>query len=127
MNELKTIPELFAGSEINPQVVMCYIWRQDSYYKQTIQGPHHPQFLYLIQEADKVDYEMRWFLAGNSVYMTKVYKVIQHFVDLNPSVSRGFTGLVLEDIHTTLLLNRWYELLPRFELARNRIRKRFKL
>ncbi|GAB2554321.1 hypothetical protein [Spirosoma areae] len=122
-----TIPQLFANSQVNPQVVVYYIGQQDGYYKEAIKNPCHPKCLELIQHADRVDAELRWFLAGNGTRLTRIYRAIRHFIGLNPAVGRIFTALVVEDIRNTLLVNEWYELLPRFELARSRIQRRFKL
>ncbi|GAB4020239.1 hypothetical protein GCM10028808_60720 [Spirosoma migulaei] len=127
MIEPLTIPELFANSSINPQVVVCYLWQQNGYYNEAITGPHHASFLYLIEEADKVDFEVRWFLLGNAIRLTRVYRAIRQFIALHPDIGRLFTMLVLGDIRQTLLQNQWYELLPRYELACHRIQRHFNL
>ena len=127
MNYPLTIPELFAGSEVNPQIVVCYIGQQDSYYNEAIKTTSHPKRLEVIQHADRVDAEVRSVLAGNAVRLTRLYRIIRAFIALNSDVGKALTGLVLGDIHQTLLQNQWYELLPRFELVSSRVQKRFAL
>lgn len=127
MYEPLTIPELFANSVVNPQIVVCYLWQQNTYYKEAIKTPCHPLCLEMVQQADLVDAEIRSILAGNAIRLTRLYRIIRAFIALNPTVGKTLTSLVLGDIHQTLLQNEWYELLDRFQMVCSRVQKHFKL
>lgn len=126
-NQLLTVPQLFANSDVNSQVVVHYLLQKDIYYKEAVKSPSHPMCLEMIQHADRIDAEVRSILAGNAIRLTRLYRIIDQFIALNPPVGRTFTALVLGDINDTLLLNEWYELLPRFEQARDHVYRRYKL
>jgi hypothetical protein len=127
MNNSDFISTLFAHSGINPYSVTDYLVASQHLYQQGLTLGFTDPFLFMLKIDDQLDREMRHYLSASSRRMTRVNHLIQHVLRLNAYYGELLIPLVLACIHQTLLLNEWYELLPRFELARSRIQRRFNL
>jgi len=127
MNEPEFISDLFDDSTINPNCVSDYLEKGQNLYQQGLTLGFTDRFLAMLKIADRVDGEMRQYLLGKSRRMTGLNQIIRHFQGLNPYYAQLLIPLVLECIHQTVLLNEWYELLPRYTKARKRIQQQFTL
>jgi hypothetical protein len=75
--------------------------------------------------ADYFEFHLRRYTVGKTKTMHRVFAEVRQFLDFDPERAQSFIPILIDRVEQTILLNEWYELMPRYEIARVRIRQTF--
>lgn len=81
----------------------------------------------LLSRTDYVEFNLRHYISGRSKTLHSLNREVQSFLSLDDSAARTMIAFSLQAVEQTILINEWYELMPRYLTARRRIQKRFGL
>ena len=127
MNPKKRILEqTFGHTTVNLAALELYLRSDPGYLVSAIECGDDEFNQTIANHADYVEFWLRRYVAGADKTLHRLFVEVQAFLDFDEPEARLVIPVLFEkSVRQTLMDNEWYEWLPRYELARQRIQRRF--
>lgn len=79
----------------------------------------------LLGRTDTFEFWLRRYIGGRARTLHRVNYEVRDFLFFDERSARGMIAFSLDAVQYTLLTNEWYELMGRYQTARQRIQKKF--
>ena len=119
------IQATFSGTTINPQVIESYASDDPGFLECIVKINGSNLHKREANHADYFEYHLRRYVVGKTQTMHRVFAEIRQFRAFNTESASVFIPILIDRVEETIFLNEWYELMPRFERAKKRIKSRF--
>jgi hypothetical protein len=117
----------FEQTTIDPQQVRAYLLAMPDYFGKGWDRQVSKTALKTLNHLDYFEFHFKRYLTGYPKTLRRVCEGVRAFVEHDSQKAQTMIALSLDGIEEVILENEWYELMPRYELARSRIVNRFGL
>ncbi|GAB4017131.1 hypothetical protein [Spirosoma koreense] len=125
MTRSPILSQTFHQTTINPASVQAYLLSYPRYYSAGYVKGANVYALQLLNNTDYFEWQLRRYLASPTKTLRGVFREIRAFQGFHYEHACEMITFSLAAVGETILVNEWYELMPRYQLARQRIEKRF--
>lgn len=125
MKTSTTVAQVFAPTTINPGSVHAYLFGLPQYYHAGYATNASEYALTLLNCTDFFEFQFRRYLSGRYPTLRRVFREIRQFQEVDEAHAARMIAFSLAAVKETILLNEWYELMPRYEKAKQRIQTQF--
>lgn len=123
-NGIKTT---FSGTTIDPQAIEWYANSDPGFLACIIAVGGSTISREEANHADYFEFHLRRYIVGKTKTMHRVFAEVRQFLAFDLQGAQSFIPILIDRVEQTILLNEWYELMPRYEIARQRIEQKFGL
>lgn len=110
-----------AGTTLNPVLVKGFFQTSPHYHQWGLAHQIDQASLDQLNATDLFELYLRFYLTGRHKTLQAVLREVRDFAHEDANAAHHLIVYSLEDTRQHLLTLEWYELLPRLELARERI------
>ena len=118
-----TLSKTFAHSTISVDSVLDYLKSDPGYAKTAC--PHYWRDQVFLNEVDGFVVCFRFYILNRYERSRLLFQSIEMLLDIDSEYTHRLLPLVMDSVLEVLYLNEWYELMPRYHLARQRIAQTF--
>ena len=121
--KISTLTKTFAQSTISVDSVLSYLRSDPGYYKTAC--THNFRDQVFLSQIDGFVVCFRFYILNRYERSRLLFQSIEMLLDIDSEYTHRLLPLVMDSVLEVLYLNEWYELMPRYHLARQRIAKTF--
>ena len=117
----------FSRTTIDPQVIEWYVKSDPGFLACIIEMGGSEIRQKEANHADYFEFHLRRFIVGKTTTMHRVFVEVRQFLAFDSERAQTFIPILIDRVEQTILLNEWYELMPRYELAKRKIGQGFNI
>ena len=121
-NSIKTT---FGGTTIDPQAIASYINSDPGFLACIVETGGSMIRRKEANYADYFEFHLRRYIAGETKTMHRVFMEIRAFLAFDLDSAQIFIPSLIDRVEQTIMMNEWYELMPRWEQAKGKINQQF--
>lgn len=120
-----TIDRTLAHTTIDLDALKLYVRSDPGYLISEIEAGNSEYDQTVANYADFFEFWLRRYVASQSKTLHRLFIEVRAFMAFDEEQAGLLIPLLMGVVEETLLQNEWYELVPRLEAARHRVKRRF--
>ncbi|MBC7568869.1 MAG: hypothetical protein H7319_03930 [Spirosoma sp.] len=118
---------MFNGTTINPKVIESYASEDPGFLECVIEVNGDELHRKEANHAHYFEHHLRRYIVGKTKTLHRVFSEVRQFRAFDEDRADIFIPILIDRVEETIWLNEWYELMPCYEQAKQKVLSKFEL